>query len=403
MGSPVLAQLKINEVYYDVSPQGGNQYVELYNAGTNTVHLDGLILSDEVDGTTESVFQFPGGVGGTNFPVAPSGRVTIAVDAIDATSNATWECYGGAADTNNPSVPDLAKIGGTAPDLSLFSGGDNVYLADGTDTNLPIDQATVIDGVNFAGGGGELAWLSSSAAVDGDASVTAGTGLSLSRCGDGADSDSSSSADFFARTITPLTANNCTVPSFVINDVSVTEGNAGTTSAVFTIALTATSATPVSVSYATANGTATAGVDYVSISATTLVFLAGVTAQTVSVTVNGEALVETNETFFVNLSTPTNAVIADSQGVGTILDDDGAGALVFTSRFVRIAGPGHAVTTVWTAVSGGQFQVQFTTNLLAPAWSNLGSQVLAVDTNSSLVDTSSATASPRLYRVLYLY
>ena len=38
--------------------------------------------------------------------------------------------------------------------------------------------------------------------------------------------------------------------------------------------------------------------------------------------VNGDRLAEPNETFFVNLSSPTNATIADGQGVGTIVDDE---------------------------------------------------------------------------------
>jgi len=40
------------------------------------------------------------------------------------------------------------------------------------------------------------------------------------------------------------------------------------------------------------------------------------------VAVIGDIVAEPNETFFVNLSNPTNATIADSQGVGTIVDND---------------------------------------------------------------------------------
>jgi hypothetical protein len=43
----------------------------------------------------------------------------------------------------------------------------------------------------------------------------------------------------------------------------------------------------------------------------------------ISVLVNGDTQVEPNETFFVNLSNPANATISKSQGIGTILDDDG--------------------------------------------------------------------------------
>ena len=77
-----------------------------------------------------------------------------------------------------------------------------------------------------------------------------------------------------------------------------------------------------SVSYATADGTATAGSDYVSASGT-LTWAAGDTSsKTISVTVNGDTTVEPDETFYVNLSSPSNATISKSQGVGTIQNDD---------------------------------------------------------------------------------
>ncbi len=109
--------------------------------------------------------------------------------------------------------------------------------------------------------------------------------------------------------------------SLKINDVTVTEGNTGTRPATFTITLSAASNQPVTVAYATANGTATAGSDYQAASGT-LTFAPGETSKTVTVLVNGDRLAEPNETFFVNLNSPTNATIADGQGVGTIFDDE---------------------------------------------------------------------------------
>jgi hypothetical protein len=106
-----------------------------------------------------------------------------------------------------------------------------------------------------------------------------------------------------------------------INDIAVNEGNSGTTNATFTVSLSKASAQAVTVSYATAEGTATAGTDYQS-SSGTLTFAAGQTTQTVSVQVNGENVSEDDETFFVNLSNPTNAEISDAQGQGTITNDD---------------------------------------------------------------------------------
>src|SRR4029077_19601971 len=53
-----------------------------------------------------------------------------------------------------------------------------------------------------------------------------------------------------------------------------------------------------------------------------LTFAPGETSKTIGVPVNGDRVPEPNETFVVNLSSPTNATIADAQGVGTILDDE---------------------------------------------------------------------------------
>jgi hypothetical protein len=113
------------------------------------------------------------------------------------------------------------------------------------------------------------------------------------------------------------------VPSLSIADVTISEGNSGSTSALFTVTLAASSTIPVTVDYATANGTATAGSDYVATSGT-LTFDPGVTSRTITVTVNSDTTVEPNETFFVNLSNPTNATLAKGQGTGTILNDDSA-------------------------------------------------------------------------------
>lgn len=108
-----------------------------------------------------------------------------------------------------------------------------------------------------------------------------------------------------------------------VDDVRVTEGNTGGANAVFTVScLRLVGAPPCSVNYATANGTAVAGVDYLAASGT-LNFGSSLT-QTVTVPIIGETIKEANETFFLNLSNPVNASIVDSQGVGIIIDEDRA-------------------------------------------------------------------------------
>jgi hypothetical protein len=109
-------------------------------------------------------------------------------------------------------------------------------------------------------------------------------------------------------------------PRISIGDVARTEGNSGTTLFVFTVTLSAASDVPVNVNFATANGTAKAE-DYNAVSGT-LTFAPGETTKTISIVVKGDRKRESNETFFVNLSSAVGAFILDNRGVGTILNDD---------------------------------------------------------------------------------
>jgi hypothetical protein len=109
--------------------------------------------------------------------------------------------------------------------------------------------------------------------------------------------------------------------SFSITDATVAEGGSGTTAATFTVSLFPVQPSAASVSFATVDGTASAGADYVATSGT-LGFGACQGSAVVSVPVLGDLGDEPDETFVVNLSNPSGAPIADGQGQGTILDDD---------------------------------------------------------------------------------
>lgn len=105
--------------------------------------------------------------------------------------------------------------------------------------------------------------------------------------------------------------------SIRIGDARVKENN---TSARFTVSLSGASDQPVTVGYATANGTAKAPADYTAETAT-LTFSPGQTSKTVTVAVKGDRKNERNETFLVNLS-GANTTVADASGKGTIVDND---------------------------------------------------------------------------------
>lgn len=147
-------------------------------------------------------------------------------------------------------------------------------------------------------------------------------------------------------------------PSLSIDDLFVLEGDA----AVFTVTLAGGTGSSVSVGYSTAQGSASSG-DYAATSGT-LSFSGSTTTRTISVAVTEDALVESSETFFVNLANASGATIAKPQGAAIILDDDvpapftlavatsGSGSVNLSPPGGSYA-PGSVVTL--TAVSGQGF------------------------------------------------
>src|SRR4051795_10077823 len=117
--------------------------------------------------------------------------------------------------------------------------------------------------------------------------------------------------------------NDDAAPNLTINDVSLNEGNAGTTTFTFTVSLSAPAGGGgVTFDIATANGTATQPSDYTQKTLTSQTIPAGSSTYTFDVLVNGDVTPETDETFFVNVTNIVNAIGTDTQGLGTIVNDD---------------------------------------------------------------------------------
>jgi hypothetical protein len=144
-------------------------------------------------------------------------------------------------------------------------------------------------------------------------------------------------------------------PTLSVNDVTVDEGDSGTVAATFTVTLSAPSGRSVTVDYLTGNATATAPSDYQPRGGM-LTFAAGEATKQVAVQVNGDTLDEATETYALNLSEPTNAVIADSQGIGTIIDNDGLPSLTISDVTVTEGNSGtvNANLTVRLSPATGQ-------------------------------------------------
>jgi len=122
-------------------------------------------------------------------------------------------------------------------------------------------------------------------------------------------------------TATGTIQNDDTAVALDIGDVSVKEGNSGTTAAQLTVKSPSSATLATTVHWATADGTAVAPYDYVPASGD-LTFNAGDTEKTITVQVKGDTLREPDEAFFVNLSDPANTGINKGQGTVTIQNDD---------------------------------------------------------------------------------
>jgi GH18 family chitinase len=162
-----------------------------------------------------------------------------------------------------------------------------------------------------------------------------------------------------SRSVGTATIRNDDFPSLSIADVSVSEGNAAGTTAVFRVTLSAASPQTVSVNYTAANGTAAAGSDYAATSGN-LTIAPGVTSGTIAVAVVGDTVVEPDETFFLNLTNPVNATIARAQGRATILNDDQSTTQLTTEA------------VAWTSAAGVSVSGNSLTKTAATAWGNAG-------------------------------
>jgi cysteine-rich repeat protein len=111
-------------------------------------------------------------------------------------------------------------------------------------------------------------------------------------------------------------------PSLSIADVAASEGDGGSQSMTFTVRLSAASTAPVTYSIGTANGSASAGTDYVARSLSGETIPAGQASRAFAVEVNGDTAIESNEEFRVSLSAVAGASVADGSATGTIVNDD---------------------------------------------------------------------------------
>ncbi|MFM6266062.1 MAG: Calx-beta domain-containing protein, partial [Dolichospermum sp.] len=129
----------------------------------------------------------------------------------------------------------------------------------------------------------------------------------------------------------------------------------------YTVTLSQASNQTVSVNYATANGTATAGLDYTATNGT-LTFAPGVTTQVINIPILNDSLNEANEIFTLALSSPTNAILGAVTAATTTITDTLTASVTTTlpanvenltlTGAAAINGTGNAGNNVITGNSG---------------------------------------------------
>eukprot|EP00913_Durusdinium_trenchii_P028498 g26726.t1 len=262
---------------------------------------------------------------------------TFTVDIINSSGGAVITDQQGLGTINNDDTANLtiANVAGaenhTGTSFLVFQvtlsaavqGGVNVNYATANGTAVSGSDYTAASGtISFTGNAGES--VSVPVIIQGDTMLEANETFTMTLSGIAAQGAGVASGNITAAG-SPATGtiNNDDSASISIGDVSAVETHSGSTLFAFPVTLNSATGSAFTVNYATANSTAIAGSDY--FTAAGVLNFSGTAGevQTVAVLVIGDATIESNETFLVNLSGATFGVtISDSQAVGTIVNDD---------------------------------------------------------------------------------
>jgi hypothetical protein len=295
---------------------------------------------------------------------------TFTVDLSNASNAGVADASGQGTITNDDQVPDIS-----VDDQSVTEGNTgtstvtfNVTLSNPSDQTVTVDYSTNDGTATTADGDYDAA----ADTVSFDPGQTAQT-VDVTVNGDLThESDETFTVDLSnesngnvldgsgAGTIT----NDDQVPDISIDDQSVTEGDGGTSTVTFNVTLSNPSDQTVTVDYSTNDGTATTADGDYDAAADTVSFDPGQTAQTVDVTVNGDLTHESDESFTVDLSSPSNGNVLVGSGTGTILDDDASPTISAADASVTEGNVGDTTLSfdvTLSAVSAGTVTVDYNT------------------------------------------
>jgi len=190
-------------------------------------------------------------------------------------------------------------------------------------------------------------------------------------------------------------------PTLLISDVNINEGNAGATEVLFVVTVADPNGQTVTVDFQIVDGTATQGSDYSVISSSgTMSFFAGATTQKVKVTINGDVVDEQNdETFFINLLNATNATIADAQGVGTIINDDGLPAPTAPGNLTANATGASTIALAWNDNSSDEDGFKIERKIPQGGTGNFNEITTVGKEINAFTDTGLSSGTSYVYRI----
>ena len=371
---------------------GGNDRVYSTVSYTLSPFLERLVLLESaVAISATGNTQVNSIVGNSNDNIISGGG---GKDTLTGGLGADMFVLGPANAANTVTITDFAsedKFAVTASDYGLSQGNGLVDNVAGTLVLDPTWFATVAGTQGTVSGHGQFLYNTTTRTLtwdpDGSGAVA---GIALAKLQAGA----IVTADNFAIS---GTAGTPVAGNISIGDVTIAEGNAGTSIATFTVTRTGGNAA-FDLTYATADGTATAGSDYVAQPTGTVSFAAGDLTKTISVTINGDTIVEPDETFFVNLLGATNnGTIVKSQGIGTITNDDtagGVGNISISDVTITEGNSGTKVATFTVSHTGSAaFSVNYSTANSTATAGTSGDYLAASGTLNFTDGTSTQTVS----------
>jgi Ca2+-binding RTX toxin-like protein len=271
-------------------------------------------------------------------------------------------------------------------DASVIEGNDGsknltftVFLNTGNSTEtITVDYATEDDnataGVDYTPISGTLSFLPGETAKTITVTIAGDTVSEASELFFLNLSNPSSNAILVDQQGIGIILNDDPLPVVNVDDVSLIEGDSGTTQAEFTISLSAASDQFVSINFKTTDDTAQADSDYTKTTGR-LIFSPGETTKTVLVPILADRLDEIDEAFWLELSGAKNAKLGDGRGIGTIADDD-LPPSVSVSNIKATEGENATFTVSLSVESGKEITIDYT---LIDGTATIGEQDFAAD------------------------